>query len=138
MPPNQARDYRQLLDLLSQIDPAGRRPLFAFGYTGGFNYFLGRPNSTPLTQGFRLSNADPEEVVESLLNQVPPPILLFNPVYSERTVPVTTLTLSRWETPFVESQFTGFDRKYFEQVRQHCPRVPPKERMFFTLYDCAP
>jgi hypothetical protein len=139
MPSNQASDYRELRDLLSQIDPTGTRPLFAFGYTGGFSYFLGRPNSTPLTQGFRLSNSDPDEVVESLIHQAPPPILMDNVVFKFANIPANTPEWSRWETPIVEGIYSRFDRKYFEQVLQHCSRAGevPKGQDFLTLYDCG-
>jgi hypothetical protein len=139
MPSGQANDYRELSSLLSQIDPTGQRPLFAFGYTGGFNYLLGRPNSTPLTQGFRLSNADPDEVVESLIHQVPPPILMDNVIFAAATIPANVIAWSRWETPVVEGIYARFDRKYFEQVLQRCTRAGqvPKGQEFLTIYDCG-
>jgi hypothetical protein len=139
MPPNQANDYRLLISLLWQIDPTGTRPLFAFGDTGGFNYLSGRNNPTPLTQGFRLSNADPEEVVTALIHQVPPEIHLDNAMVMSATDPATTPNLSRWETPAVRGVHARVDRPYFNQVLSHCTRAGevPKQQAYLTVYDCG-
>jgi hypothetical protein len=39
----QIQQFQTLEELLYRIDPASTRPLFAFGYTGGFNYCLPCP-----------------------------------------------------------------------------------------------
>jgi hypothetical protein len=140
LPPNERREYAQLRAILDTADPSMQRPLFAFGRTGGYNYFLGRPNPTPLTHGFYISNAHPDEVVASLRETAPLVVDVAAERFEEGSRPKPGIFLTRWEAPTVTSYLLRKDRPFFDQVIQGCVRlgqVPPnKERALYTVYDC--
>ena len=139
MPAAQANDFLSLQARLVGIDPGGERPLFAFGYSGGFNYFLNRPNATPLSQGFLLANAEPIEVVAALKHGQHAPILIDNRAYDRIGVPVSRLSWDTWEIPTKRVHYWRFDRTYFDLLKSGCLQVNASKtrRPMFTLYDCA-
>lgn len=138
----EAKHYRQLHETLMRLDPSGKRPVFAFGYSGGFNYFLDRPNPTPLTIGF-LANFSPDKVVSELLANSPRPFLLDNAAFhpgpgdpGTGRFPSPRIDLSRWELPMTESHYTRLDRPYFARLISGCKMVSKIPETPVTVYDC--
>ncbi len=139
---HEAKHYRQLHETLMHLDPSGKRPVFAFGYSGGFNYFLNRPNPTPLTLGF-LSNFQPDKVVSNLLSHFPRPFLLDNAAFNPGPgdpgtgrFPSPRIDLKRWELPMGESHYSRLDRPYFVRLISSCKMVSKIPETPVTVYDC--
>jgi hypothetical protein len=138
MYPNDAREYRLLYSAVERLDPEHRRALFAFGYSGGFNYFLNRMNPTASTQGFRLSTMSADVVVDQVRRHIPQTILLDNRRHLRATVPAVEFAPWRWEQRLVRSHYALYDRPYFELLLAECrPAAVENTPSFFTLYDCA-
>jgi hypothetical protein len=127
--------YRRLKSAVDELDPTGRRPLFSFGYSGGFNYMLGRRAASPLTHGFRLSPIkDPNAAVQLLRAASPPVIAVDNPYFTDR-VPVPGVQVLRWQPLTRLNHYVRFDRPYFEAAVLGC-RVQANPLREFTIYDC--
>lgn len=136
---NEAKDYHRIRAIVDQLDPGGIRPIFAFGYTGGFNYFLNRPNPTPLTQTFRFSTASPADVVAHLRCITPSPILIDNAAYNQVGTPSGKISFRRWDPELRLNHYMTFDRSYFEAVLRDCKAVewiPDRNNALFTVYNC--
>jgi hypothetical protein len=140
--PSSARDFLQLQAILNQKDPTGERPLFVFGYTGGFNYFLNRKNPTPTGQGLRFSPVRPEDVVR-VVRQHNPPVFLIDDsgyLYSRSRWPSASLRFWQWEADTADLIYLTLDVRYFRQMIAGCQRfaeVRSEAKRTFTLYDCA-
>lgn len=133
--------YPELARILNGIDPGGQRPLFAFGYNGGFAYFFERRNPSPLTQGFRLSCFDPAKVFDDLHTRTPGLILIDNSTLLRIPVPSPTFAFFRWETPTQPNPYVTFDRPLFLRLTAGCKevaRVGGLQADAFTVYDCGP
>jgi hypothetical protein len=138
---NEAADYKAINLLLARLDPTGTRPLFAFGYTGGFNYFLNRTNPTPLEEGFRISNFPADDVVKAVENLSTPPFLIDNLALRKKGMPPTSVDLSHWEPRNVTNYFERVDRPYFQTLIDVCLNRGGRQvwhEGIFTIYDCAP
>ena len=130
----------QLKAMLDAADPSGQRPLFVFGRSGGYNYFLGRPNPTPLTHGFHISNARSDEVIASL--RMTAPLLVDRGGGAIRRVesPTGRPFLTRWEAPLVtvtSSAKTGRSSIRSPGLRHAGPGAA-QEKALYTVYDCGP
>jgi hypothetical protein len=138
---NEAREYVQLKGILDRADPTGQRALFVFGRSGGYNYFLGRPNPTPLTHGFHISNARAEDVVARLRQTGPLLVDVAAERFEESSRPQAGIFLTRWDAPEVSSYILRKDRPFFDQVTLGCTKlgqVPPnKKKALYTVYDCG-
>jgi len=131
--PNEIVDHETLRLALDSLDPSGRRPLHAFGYSGGMNYFLRRRNPFPITQDYFLSAFD----ADSVLRHVPPGLLLIdNPVFSSVTYNAPGFDWRHWEQPRITAPYTWFDRPRFEGLKRGCREVR-LARSMFRLFDCA-
>lgn len=129
-----------LKKLLDQADPSGKRPLFAFAYSGGFDYFLDRKNPTPVTQGFRLSIFDPDLVVRSVLSHDPAVLVLDTTRFDDLRFPSPNFTLLSWDLKRIPNPYTRFDRPYFLQILARCREVAKlrlSPTLLYTLYDCS-
>lgn len=135
--------YRQLRETLTRLDPSDKRPVFAFGFSGGFNYFLNRPNPTPLTYGF-LSSFSPDKVASDLLRHTPRPFLIDNAAFHLKPgqsgsgrFPLPKIDLRRWDLTYGESLYNRLDWHYFAKLIAACklaatiPTTP-----VITVYDC--
>ena len=130
--PTEVQDYQRLLATLDAIDPARARPLWAFGFSGGFNYFLRRRNAFPFTQDFFFSafNAD------SVLRQRPPGLfLLDHHVLEDGSFGVAGFNWRSWEQGRVAAPYAPYDRPRFDRLRAGCPAVAMDSTMF-QLYAC--
>ena len=125
--------YQQLNRVLDGIDPEHKKPLFAFGYTGGFNYFLNRKNPSPLTLGFRLSNFPSQKVMADLRNSIPGLILIDNPIMM-RPIPAPSIDLSRWDQKMWPSPYNRVDRPLFDQLMAGCEKL--SDVATFAIYNC--
>jgi hypothetical protein len=132
---DQANHYTRLQRAVDALDPSGRRPVIAFGYSGSFNYFLDRPAPSPLTHGFRLSPiSDPNEAVQRVRAAVPAPIAIDNPFFDFRA-PVAGFQLLNWRPRMRINHYMRYDRHYFEAMVTGCTAQASGLRGF-TLYDC--
>lgn len=134
---NAARDYRFAAEAVAAIDPGGQRPLFAFAYSGGWNYFLSRRNPTPAPQGFRLTLDPPESVLARAVAAQP---IVFDARHFTRVQMVDfSAGLSRWEAPMIPTFYMTHDRPYFDRLLAGCrfvTRYPTPGTPFLDVYDC--
>ncbi len=134
-------DYQWLEGLLHAHDPTGSRPLVAFGYNGGYQYFLLRPSPLVSAHGFHLSLEPVDAALKRLLRSQHRLFLLdVRGVWG--SVPEPGFHLFRWEKPWVPSHYERVDRLAFDQLRQGCTVVGTRGRRsppppLFTLLDCA-
>lgn len=125
---------------LAARDPGAQRPLFAFGYTGGYSYFLNRTNPTGMPFGFRLSRFDPDSVVQALENHDPPVFALDSREYDSVTVPRPGLWVFAWKRPRVPNHYVRYDRAYFDKLLAHCQPVawfPDPSQPTQVLHSCG-
>jgi hypothetical protein len=115
------RLYAEMRRQADAIDPGGQAPLFAYGKTGGINYFLGRRNPTSSTHGFHFSG-DPERVHREM-SAVPAPIMFDVPVYDTEGWPHNSI--GNWDTEYVATPYLEVDRPYFDDLLGRCARVGP-------------
>lgn len=128
----EARDYAVVLAAVDSLDPSRTRPLLAFGFSGGFNYFLKRPNPFPITQDFYFSAFDADSLVA---NRPPGLLLIDNHVFKGGSFGAATFALGQWEQPRVAAPYDFYDRPRFDRLRESCAPVPLPGSMF-DLYSC--
>jgi len=135
--PSPATVYREMRRIVNEIDPTGTRPLFAYGKTGGINYFLGRRNPTSSTHGFFFSGH--AERVRDEIEHASSPILLDVPVYDVERWPANEIR--HWDTRSRPSPYAVEDRPFFDGLLGRCKRVaqvPQDARVpAFIAWDCA-
>lgn len=130
--PGKLRDYQLMIAQLDSIDPSRSRPLVAFGYSGGFNYFMMRRNPFPMTQDFYFSafNAD------SVLRDRPAKLLLIeNPFLETESWGTAKFEWRQWEQSRVRGPYGWYDRPRFNRLREGCKPVLPSPTAF-PVYDC--
>jgi hypothetical protein len=128
-----ARDLHRFTAAMDSLDPSGSRPLFAFGFSGGWNYFTRRTNPFPFTQDFFFSAFNADSVLA-----LPRPAGLFlidNPVIKGGSFGLARFDLRRWEQPRGPAPYDDYDRPRFDRLREGCERVPMAGTMF-ALYQC--
>lgn len=135
--PFPARSYRVADSLLTQLDSARVRSLVAFGASGGWNYFLGRPNPAPASGGLEAGPWPLDSVLGRIRAAVPPVILLDNQ-YALRPIPGPVSTLLRWEPEPRPNRFARRDREPFESLTREClamggDSIPDP----IAVWDCA-
>jgi hypothetical protein len=138
--PEIARQYQALASVLRRLDPTGRRPLFTFGYAS-FNYFLGRPNPSSLTTGFRFTDRAPAQIIAGVLEARPRAFVMDNLYFTRGMLPVPELKLDTWRQPLQPSFYRVYDRPFFEALVAACgpevATIPDRRgRPLFRLYDC--
>lgn len=136
--PNEVADYAFMSRVLNRADPTGRRPVFSFGHNGGFAYFLGRSNPTPLTSGLSVSTIPVDSAVTLLSTAEPRPFLIYTSVYERYPVPIG-VDPGAWEQRMGPNHRIP-DIPHFERIRAGCSEIGhtgPKEQPFFVVYDCA-
>jgi hypothetical protein len=136
--PSEQRDYARVRAMLDSLDPGGRRPLFAFGATGGWNYFLRRPNPWRVTRGLYFSDVDAAEVAAAVARHTPPPLLLDNRHVLGGT-PAPRISPFRWDVVMRPSAHARADRSTFEAMIAGCAAFPahPDPVPSLVVYDCA-
>ncbi len=133
-----AQDYKWLSEQVNRLDPSGNIPVFTLGYTGGINYFLLRRNPTPFTQGFMLTNFDPDKVIADVAAKEKRILLIGNRVYRNITVEVADFSLFRWENKYTQQLSIKANREYFEKLLQRYDVLgEPAKRGIFTIYNCV-
>ncbi|MEO6445541.1 MAG: hypothetical protein ABIZ91_19910 [Gemmatimonadaceae bacterium] len=126
----EARDYHALLSTLNALDSTGQRPAFAFGVSGGLNYFLKRRNPFPFTQNFFFSAFN----VDSILQHRPDGVILID----NRMVGAGSFAAfdwRRWEGRRVSAPYEPYDRPRFDRLKAGC-RAIPNDSTPFRVYDC--
>jgi hypothetical protein len=133
---NGARDYRRILATVDSLDPSRQRPLFAFGFSGGWNYWLKRRNPYPFTQDFFYSAFDADSVLALprpqglILFDLDPKLLDTGGSYG-----AARFELRRWEQPRVAPPYGFYDRPRFTRLMEGCTPVP-LERVIVKIYQC--
>jgi len=130
--PEMARDYRHLLATVDSLDPSRERPVFAFGVTGGVNYFLNRRNPFPYTQNFFFSAFDPDSVLRQIPSRL---ILVDNPFLEDGSFQRAGFNWDGWEGDRVAAPYHPFDRPHFDRLRAGCRQLPADSSLF-RVYDC--
>jgi hypothetical protein len=128
--------HRDLTRVLTQIDPTGERPVFAYGKTGGINYFLDRRNPTSSTHGFELSG-DADRVMAEL-ERDPSTIYIDVPIYDVENKPLNQVLT--WDTRSLPTPYIVHDRPLFNRLVDGCAvveRQPAETAIpFFIVIDC--
>ena len=135
----QAADLAFLQQAADQIDPGRSRPVQAFGYSGGLSYWLGRPSTTSLTQGFRLSlYPSPDSAYRAAATLKPQLILVDNSSYDDG-ITIPRFAPWRWLPEQRLNHYSRVDRPLFDRLSAGCTRVTPatKASTIFMVYDCA-
>jgi hypothetical protein len=133
----EAGDFRFVDGIANELDPSGTRPVFAFGYTGGWSYFLDRPNPTPSPHGFRLTLMDADSMLERA--RAAQPIAIDAVVYTRIRIADRVAGLRHWEPPMIDTHYMRFDRPYFEKLVAGCRekgRHSANGLTFFVMHDC--
>lgn len=131
-----ARDYRRILATVDSLDPSRQRPLFAFGFSGGWNYWLKRRNPYPFTQDFYYSAFDADSVLALprpaglILFDLDPRLLDTGGSYG-----AARFDVRRWEQPRVAPPYGFYDRPRFMRLMEGCTPVP-LERVIVKIYQC--
>lgn len=135
---NAAGDYRFAAKLVDSLDPGRRRSVFAFGFSGGWNYWLSRANPTPAPQGFWYTREPAEAVLAAAV--AAQPIVIDSRIFAQGSVRDFRAGVLRWNAPLVPSVYMQFDRPYFERLVSGCPEVgrhPAGANPFLRIHDCA-
>ncbi len=115
-------DLFKLADsLIRAADPSGQRPLLAFGQTGGWNYYLGRKNPTPVERGWYVLTPRAADAVQNEVRALDTPFLLVDNDLAPRSAPLRTLSLVRWDAEMGPSPFEHVDRARFGALAAECP-----------------
>jgi hypothetical protein len=122
---------------LDARDPGRTRPVLGFGVTGGWNYFLARPNAVPVLRGLWESR-DPDALTELVHTHRPAPFLVDVP-FLAGTVPAGRLDLTRWFLPWQPGPAQRVDRPRFDALTVMCRALafPDSLRLPMRVYDCA-
>lgn len=133
----QADIWRALSRVADSIDPSGRRPVVAFGYTGAFSYLMRRPAATALTHGFRLSILSPDSGLKAIRHARPPSIAIDNPFVED--ISVATSLAFHWESQLSRGPYGKYDRPLFNQLVGGCllAREVAAGQRAFRVYDCT-
>jgi hypothetical protein len=111
--------------------------VFAFGKTGGFNYFLGRPNATSTTHGFALSGHAESVRAEIAAN---PAILLIDlPFHDREAWPKNRIT--NWMSVPQPTFYSTVDRPIFDALMTGCEIVgewpSDTDTPRYRIFDCS-
>ena len=128
----EAIGYRRMRAALDSLDPQRERPLYAYGFSGGFNYFMKRRNPFPFTQDFYFSAFNADSVLARRPSRV---ILMDNLVLDNMSFGAATFDWRRWEQPRVAAPYGFYDRPRFDRLKAGC-RLVPSQAVLFRIYDC--
>jgi hypothetical protein len=117
-----AARYREADSLVMGLDSSGRRGLYAFGASGGWNYFLGRLNPSPASGGLD-AGPWPADTVLSRIRGANPPVILLDNRYALRPTPGPMASLFRWESEPMPNRFARRDREPFLALTRECAAV---------------
>jgi uncharacterized membrane protein YhaH (DUF805 family) len=135
--PFPASAYRKADSLVTTLDSSGRRGLYAFGASGGWNYFLGRRNPSPASGGLE-AGPWPLDTVLSRLRNANPAVFLLDNRYALRPTPGPLATLLRWEPEPQPNRFARHDREPFVALTRGCAAVGGDSIPGpFAVWDCA-
>jgi len=135
LPERDARAFNEITKALDSIDPGRAAPIFSVGYQGGWSYFTGRPNPSPLTQGFFVSNRDPQDVLNGLLSVKP---IVIDAVGFHRPggYPVANVILSQWDLTYQDSYHLRVDDYWYRLLLSHYEKIAEARGRFetWTIY----
>lgn len=137
--PGLAKDLAFIRDITDAADPSRRRPILAFGYSGGLSYLTGRPSVDPLTQGFRLSLfATADSAYRIAAARKERLFLVDNISYSDAS-PVPRFAPWRWMPEMRVNSYQRVDRAFFKRLLTGCAplTLPDRHSGIFTVFDCA-
>ena len=122
---------------VSAVDPSGVRPLFAFGSTGGWNYFLNRENAVGTTGGLTAGILPPDSIAAKL-RAAQPPVILIDNRYMLPAVAAMGLSSSllRWEPRLEHNPYVRLERGVFLEVRSACREVGADTTQAIRVFDC--
>ena len=122
---------------IKALDPSGGRPVFAFGSTGGWSYFLGRPNPVGATGGLTAGLQPPDSIV-ARLRTADPPVILIDNRYMLPAVAAMGLRSSwlRWEPMPEQNPYVRLERGAFLELRSGCAEVGADTTQAIRVFDC--
>ena len=135
---SEADSYRAVHAVLERLDPQRTRPLFAFGQTGGWNYFFRRGSATSVTKGLFYADVHAEAVLSRLRRHVPPPLLVDNRLVM-RALPAPTAHWNGWQPQMGANAWARIDRPMFERLIAGCAAHPATQDSvpMLVVYDCG-
>jgi hypothetical protein len=126
--------YQTADRMMQSVDGLSRRPAYAFGVTGGWDYFLLRKNPLPFTDGVQGVAAGARDSLTAALLATQP--LLVDNRYALRHAFGVPNLLS-WEPPAVDNRHVRVDRAWFEGVLRRCTALGDGDTTaMITVYDC--
>jgi len=136
-PAGEVGEFRRVDSILTGLDPQRRRAVFAFGTTGGWNYFLGRSNPTPWTEGIAGSLVPLDRVAATLRAARPAAFLLDNR-YAQWPAVSPESNILQWDPDPVASPLASYDRAMFDRFREGCTAVGGADStVHIIVYDCG-
>ena len=136
--PVAAAHYARVQQILAEHPAAASRSLLAFGATAGWNYWLGRPNYSPIMLGMhQLAPRLVDSVVTSLIEARPGPILIDHAFLPRSEI--VQITPWYWQAVRGPSRYATIDRPLFDRIREGCqPFGPADSTVVMLFYDCRP
>jgi hypothetical protein len=119
--PWNAQEFKAVHELLDELDPSGKRSVFQFGgHNGTLNYFLKRPTTTSITEGFLYAVGDPDSALSGLLKTDPPLFLIYDHMYDYNRVPQLRIDWKKWDKPTQRNRHSEYDARYFNRLKVDC------------------
>jgi hypothetical protein len=127
-PVNWSRQDARFYSAIKAAIGEERAPLFVLGYTGGFNYYLDRPNPSPSDGEMLFSGLDDRQLVARI--RAARPILLERQLTDNIRMP-NGASLTSWQLLTSQNYIEATERPLFRQISAGCERsavehsVPP-------------
>jgi hypothetical protein len=119
--PWNTQEFKAVQELLNELDPSGERSVFQFGgHNGALNYFLKRPTTTSITEGFLYAAVDPDSALSGLLETDPPLFLVYDHLYDTNRVPQRRIDWRKWDKPTQRNRHSEYDAPYFNRLKVNC------------------
>lgn len=133
-PSGAALAYQTADRLVQRADPAARRPVFAFGASGGWNFFLLRRSPLPYLDGLPSPDRATRETATALIHAAR--AFLIDNAYARRQV-LAVPSLFDWEPPAEPNRFVRWDRVWFDGLIGDCAPVGDADSTAaIHVYDC--
>lgn len=122
--PWNAQEFESVQALLDTVDPSGRRSVFQFGgHNGTLNYFLERPSTTSIVEGFVYAVVDPNRALAELLQSDPPLLLVYDHMYDTLRTPQARIAWTQWDKTTEPDRRAEHDQPYFDRLKEGCSPI---------------
>jgi hypothetical protein len=109
-------------------------PLMAFLYSGGFDYYLDRPNPSPSDEGLIFLGRDPEAAVAAI--RAARPTLLYTNYYSQIKA-ISGVSLTSWKLIRSRDPRLAVEQPLFDRISAGCEQSPVEHtKPQFWIFRC--